>query len=92
MYLAWMLIWRPSPFKPIALPTDEGSTPETVQKPVLLRVWELVSYNDAVDINTVDLRRDEHEEEAADLADDAERDEKLKGRFGWFWRAYYAIV
>ena len=64
MYFLWMIIWRPKPpSSPISLPTDEvpeGGFP--ARKSVGRRVWEFVSYNDSVDTLTVDLRRDEHEE------------------------------
>ena len=55
-------------------------------------MWELVSYNDSVNVSTVDLMRDEHEESAEDLEDDLEREENLKGRYRWLWRVYYAVV
>ena len=95
MYLVWMVIRRPGPpSPPISLPTDEepqeGVPP--VQKSVARRVGEFVSYNDAVDILTVDLKRDEHEENVNDLEDDLEREENLKGRYRWLWRVYYAVV
>ena len=37
-------------------------------------------------------RRDEHEEEPEDVADDAERETRLKGRWRWLWKLYYAVV
>ena len=95
MYLVWMIIWRPGPpSPPISLPTDEepGAGEPPKRKSVNRRVWEFVSYNDAVDIETVDLRRDEHEEEAEDVEEDLKREGKLKGRWRWLWRVYYAVV
>ena len=38
------------------------------------------------------LRRDEHDEEPEDTADDAAREAKLKGRWGWVWKVFYAVV
>ncbi|PIL34130.1 transporter [Ganoderma sinense ZZ0214-1] len=95
MYFVWMIIWPPGPpSPPISLPTDEepveGGAP--ARKSVGRRVWEFVSHNDAVDILTVDLKRDEHEENVEDLEDDLEREGNLKGRYRWLWRVYYAVV
>ena len=52
----------------------------------------MLTYNDQVDITTVDLQRDEHNEEPEDAADDQDREAKLHGRWRWFWKVYYAIV
>ncbi|OJT15330.1 hypothetical protein TRAPUB_8126 [Trametes pubescens] len=92
MYFAWIIIKRPAPLS--ARPTTPQETQvEPSQKPgILRRVWRRVAYSDAVDIRTVDLRRDEHEEEPEDVADDLEREAHLKGRWGPLWKVYYAIV
>ncbi|EJF57625.1 hypothetical protein DICSQDRAFT_140179 [Dichomitus squalens LYAD-421 SS1] len=93
MYLLWMLIWRPSPSSaPVSLPTGDQVASGPARKSLSRRVWDFLTYNDAVDVRTVDLKRDEHEEEAADLADDARRESKLKGRYRWLWKVYYAVV
>ncbi|RPD78334.1 hypothetical protein L226DRAFT_502776 [Lentinus tigrinus ALCF2SS1-7] len=91
MYIAYMLIRRPrASSAPIALPTETEPVPQHHSIP--RRVWNVLTYNDQVDIKTVDLKRDEHEEEPGDVADDEEREMKLHGRWRWFWRIYYAVV
>ncbi len=94
MYIVWMVIRRPGPpSAPISLPTDEEPQGEPpARKGAARRVWEFVSYTDSVDILTVDLKRDEHEEDLEDLEEDQERELKLKGRYRWLWRVYYAVV
>ena len=93
MYLLWMLIRQPAPpSAPVALPTDGQAAPDPSRTSFARRVWGFLTYNDAVDVRTVDLKQDEHEEEPADYADDARRESKLKGRYGWLWKVYYAVV
>ncbi|KAI0695946.1 amino acid permease-domain-containing protein [Cerioporus squamosus] len=91
MYVGYMLVRRPRPLSTqTALPTDTEPVPQHPSIP--RRVWNVLTYNDQVDIKIVDLRRDEHHEEAEDLADDEQREAKLHGRWRWFWKVYYAIV
>lgn len=93
MYFAWIIIKRPAPLSARPTTPPETTPVEPPQKPgILRRVWRRVAYSDAVDIRTVDLRRDEHEEEPEDVADDLEREVHLKGRWGPLWKVYYAIV
>ncbi|KAI0365662.1 hypothetical protein BV20DRAFT_1038833 [Pilatotrama ljubarskyi] len=96
MYLVWMLLVHPKPSSaPRTVSSDAGAEPvEPPQQKVAIwrRVWRRIAYNDSVDIRTVDLRRDEHEEEPEDLLDDQKREAKLKGKWGWFWKVYYAVV
>ena len=95
MYITWMLIKRPRPpSAPISLPTDDdGEAREETPRPTFLRrIWRFISYNDMVDINTVNLHVDEYEEAPADLAEEEAHEKHLKGRWGWLWRVYYALV
>lgn len=45
-----------------------------------------------VDTETVDLREQEYEEVEVDRVDDAKREERLRGRWGWGWKAWYWVV
>ncbi|KAI0633293.1 amino acid permease-domain-containing protein [Trametes polyzona] len=95
MYFAWMIIMRPasSPVLPASPPPLNDEVVETPRRPgIVRRTWKRVTYHDSVDVRTVDLRRDEHEEEPEDLIDDQKREAKLKGRWRYFWKVYYAIV
>ncbi|KAF9814582.1 hypothetical protein IEO21_05040 [Rhodonia placenta] len=49
-------------------------------------------WHDIVDTTTVDLTRDEYEEDATDKADDELRAERLKGQVGLLWRLYYWVI
>ncbi|KAJ4493882.1 amino acid permease-domain-containing protein [Lentinula edodes] len=52
-------------------------------------------YNDIVDVNTVDLYRDEHDEEEEDRVDDVERERRLKGSNlvqRTLWKLFYFIA
>ena len=89
MYIAWTLFKRPSP---LSTAPDDTPASQNQRSNVLHRVWATLTYTDIVNIHTVDLRRDEHDEEPEDTADDAAREAKLKGRWGWVWKVYYAVV
>ena len=49
-------------------------------------------YSDLVDVETVDLSRDEYAEGDEDRADDEERNIRMKGSKGYLWRLYYWIA
>lgn len=80
MYLAWMIIKRPDPN---ALASSNSTATPTRRK------WWT---SDLVDINTVDLLREEYEEQAVDEEDDQKMEKRLKGRSRWAWRVYYWVV
>lgn len=86
MYFGWLLTVHPaSPDAPISLPT-EGETRPSLARRMLARLHDLV------DTKTVNLTRDEYEEEPEDVADDQKREARLKGRRGWAWRVFYAVA
>lgn len=80
MYVGWMLIRRPEP----NLPMSSSGTPV----PTTRRKWWT---SDLVDINIVDLHRDEYHEEQVDQLDD-KREMRARGKARWLWKAYYWVV
>lgn len=96
MYIAWSLIKRPVPDSNDALPDSSEDATEHTPLICLTRKekqpWRAWWRSDVVNVNTVDLRRDEYVEEVEDLADDEERENRLKGRWKVLWRAYYLVA
>ena len=94
MYFAWMLLRRPKPASTSALSpaVSDADAQPTERQSIGRRVWRFLTYHDNVDVRTVDLKRDEHEEEEEDRVDDERREAKLKGRWGPLWRVYFAVV
>jgi len=83
MYTAWMLIRRPDPNIPA--PTSSLSS----ASPGWRREWWK---SDLVDVNTVDLTRDEYTEDHVDSVGDDKRDKRYQGKTRWLWRVYYWVV
>ena len=88
MYTTWMFVKRP--YSQQGVSSNDTTTERNASK--MRKTWDRIVYSDLVDIGTVDLRKDEHEEEPEDAADDAEREVKLQGRWRWLWKLYYVIV
>ncbi len=97
MYIAWMLIRRPG------RPTPNLSAQPNAQSSSLTPLSPVDSgkqrggwwYNDLVDVDLVDLYRDEHNEEEEDRVDDSKRERRLKGTNSAqriLWRMYYWLV
>ncbi|KDQ17035.1 hypothetical protein BOTBODRAFT_620064 [Botryobasidium botryosum FD-172 SS1] len=59
---------------------------------VFFVAWKLVKRTRFIDLHTVDLYEDEHQDGKADLDDNEDRAERLRGRFGWLWRIYFLIA
>ena len=78
-----MLIRRPDPNIP-APTTSLSSAPSRSRR----KWWK----SDLVDVNTVDLMRDEYAEEYVDSVGDDERDKRYNGKVRWLWRVYYWVV
>ncbi|KZT65962.1 hypothetical protein DAEQUDRAFT_675950 [Daedalea quercina L-15889] len=88
MYLCWVTLRRPP--KPAE---QTGERRQLLPADCLGPRGEGGSrWFDLVDIQNLDLKRDEYEEEEADRIDDATRQKRLEGRAGWLWRLYYWIV
>ena len=47
---------------------------------------------DIVDLNTVDLHQDEYADLDEDEAEDNERKQRLRGRYGLLWRLFYYVA
>ncbi|KAF4599728.1 hypothetical protein EYR40_006827 [Pleurotus pulmonarius] len=84
MYVVWMLVRRPGADK-LALPTDTA-TRDTARSTGHSGGWW---HSDLVDVHTVDLKRDEHEEGEEDKADDEQRRRRMDGKAKALWRCYY---
>ncbi|RDB24776.1 putative amino-acid permease PB1C11.02 [Hypsizygus marmoreus] len=84
MFIVWMVLKRPGASK--GLPEASGSG-EGRRSPAR-RLW----YSDLVDVDTVDLYRDEYVEEEDDKFDDEKRTSRLQGKLRFLWRFFYWIV
>ncbi|KIK68943.1 hypothetical protein GYMLUDRAFT_255560 [Collybiopsis luxurians FD-317 M1] len=100
MYITWMLIRRPEssgrPRSPSQTPLSNRRSSsrdrQNNQREGRRRRWW---YLDTVDIHTVDLYRDEHEEEEADKADDEEKERRVKQTNivkSTLWKLYYLVA
>ncbi|EKM80770.1 hypothetical protein AGABI1DRAFT_55831 [Agaricus bisporus var. burnettii JB137-S8] len=79
MYTAWMLIKRP------------GLNNSSQTSPTKTRFW----YSDLVDVNTVDLSKDQYHDEESDHIEDETRTRRMtKGNLGRriLWRLYYVAA
>lgn len=78
-----MLIRRPDPNIPTL-----SSSPSSAEPGWRREWWK----SDLVNVDTVDLARDEYQEEHVVSFGDDERDQRYKGKAKWLWRVYYWIV
>lgn len=83
MYVAWMLIRRPDPNIPAPASSLSSASPGWRRE-----WWK----SDLVDVNTVDLTRDEYTEDHVDSVGDDKRDKRYQGKTRWLWRVYYWVV
>lgn len=77
MYVLWMIYRH----------TRRASAGEARQSPSW-RSW----FSDLVNVDTVDLFRDEYVEQEEDKTDGEERKRRIIGRGGFLWRIYYWVV
>ncbi|KAH9920102.1 amino acid permease/ SLC12A domain-containing protein [Fomitopsis serialis] len=86
MYVGWVVMRRP--------PKPTGQVGE--QRPLLhvgcVGTRSRVRWHDLVDVQNLDLKRDEYEEVDVDRIDDAKRQKRLEGSAGWLWRLYYLVA
>lgn len=90
MYIFW-LIAKGSIAPAVRLQVDNDETTESAGRIARL-LCMLRGAFDMVDVHTVDLHEDEYANVDQDEADDSEREERLKGRYGFLWRMYYLVV
>ncbi|KAL1747088.1 amino acid permease-domain-containing protein [Schizophyllum fasciatum] len=82
MFILYMLIRRPGR-QPVGADVPEGETHSRY------RVW----YSDLIDTKTVDLVRDQYDEEEEERVDDEKRTRRLQsGRLRYLWRLWYWVV
>lgn len=84
MYIAWLVVKRSS-----RLPTSSSESGPLLHTTAPQMTSQ---YHDFVDTRTVDLRRDEYEEDEVDKVDDEEREGRVRGRYRLLWRLYYWVV
>ncbi|KAF8627824.1 hypothetical protein AX15_004245 [Amanita polypyramis BW_CC] len=69
---------------------DSGRTPLLSGMPETLRTHNFWN-GDVVDLDTVDLTRDEYTEDG-DNSDDKQQDKRIEGRTRWLWKLYYWLA
>ncbi|KAL1756244.1 amino acid permease-domain-containing protein [Schizophyllum commune] len=85
MFVLYMLIRRPDPLDPARLGADVAEGEARPRR----RIW----YSDLVDTKTVDLQRDQYDEEEEERTADEKRDRRLEsGRLRYFWKVWYWVV
>ena len=92
MYFAWLLLSRgesgqsvdPASVPLLSDPGIDGSRPSGLDR-------ERIKYHDLVDIDAVDLTRDEYDEED-DTGDEDKIASRLKGKMKLLWTFYYWLV
>lgn len=96
MTLGWYVFGKYAAHAPAAQDTE--STPLLSTSADGERVLKEQSWwrGDLVDLKTVDLRADEYDDDTPDAAEvkeeEAVREKRLVGRFGWAWWVWYALV
>lgn len=94
MFTAWMIAKRPRP---------TSGNPSTYTRSSLEQLAPLIpqlhsrrsrtSFGDFVNVDTVDLKRDEYEEDVeTDRLEDEQRQRRETGRAATLWRLYYWVV
>ena len=104
MFLAWLYLKYPSSSsqpshshtKSAIIRNDaDASQPLLPQQRVVmsdLRPHRKHWYSDLVDVDNVDLSRDEYVDQEGDILDDEERTKRVSGRLGVLWMVYYWVL
>ena len=88
MYAAWLSFKRP-----LQEPHGENHAAEALLSAPQSSVLKMRGrFHDLVDINTVNLYTDEHEEAEDDEVVVRELGERLHGKRRWLWSLYYFFV
>ena len=102
MFLAWLYFKSPSSSSQSShshskstIVRNDASQPLLPQESVIntdliprRKHW----YSDLVDVDNVDLSRDEYADEEDDILDDEERTKRVSGRLGVLWTIYYWVL
>lgn len=95
MFVAWMIIRGPLTY------VEDATTISSLSEPLLPGASTLSSSSDSkrksrlhdlVDVDSVDLYRDEYAEDLVEMEAEDEVTKRLNGRFGLLWRLYYWLV
>ncbi|KAH7923932.1 hypothetical protein BV22DRAFT_1130240 [Leucogyrophana mollusca] len=92
MYLTWILAKRAVPMSPGSGNAPSASAHESTPLIGTGTGGHTSRWFDIVDIQNVDLFKDEYEEEATDEADDEQRAKRLQSRARILWRVYYLVA
>lgn len=98
MFVAWMVIRHPrltfNLLPPIHTRSSSLEPIVPYTRPIQASRSRLnFQFSDLIDINTVDLKRDEYEEDAeTDRLEDQQRNKRTTGRAAILWKLYYWVV
>ncbi|KZT08438.1 uncharacterized protein LAESUDRAFT_723957 [Laetiporus sulphureus 93-53] len=94
MFFGWIFIMRAAGSASLESEPEFDTSSAGPNVPLLRRSIhrKRKRYHDLVDLDTVDLTKDEYEEAETDRSDDEEREKRLNGCTGWLWAMYYWIV
>ena len=104
MFLTWLYLQSPSSSSESSLSNSkstvlrndaDASQPLLAQESVIntdLKPHRKHWYSDLVDVDNVDLSRDEYADEEDDILDDEERTKRVSGRLGVLWTVYYWVL
>lgn len=59
---------------------------------LLILGWKLIHPIRSPDLTMIDLYAEEHDDGEDDWRDDAERQERVKGKLGWAWKTWYILA
>lgn len=94
MTVVWFIVRRTKTSKSsydLPTPTQQGPDSPSHSKNVVgsRKAWWR---GDLVDVDTVDLSRDEYVEVELDRAEDERQEARLRGKYGWAWRMFHWLV
>lgn len=102
MYLGWLYLRQiprlghghqaSSNTSPEAGPSTSVQPLVTAQPVLAQKALSGWHFHDIVDIETVDLRRDEYQDNERDVVDDEQSKVRLSGQRRWLWRLYYWLA
>jgi amino acid transporter, AAT family len=90
MFIAWTLTRRFRRAQPMAVERPASSSPG--EAPPSIQGSEWTRWFDVVDVATIDLKRDEYEDDQRDFEEDDVQERRLKGQMRWAWKIYHYIA